>query len=92
MRCKDKIAVVIAVGIAAMLAASASTALADSKVYVAKKFPEDVPCEAFRRDDKGIWHLREGIVIDTGPLKITLWSRTINTDEGKAMQARCGKS
>jgi hypothetical protein len=88
MRLKDK----IAVGIAAMLAASASTALAESKVYVAKKFPEDVPCEAFRRDDKGIWHLREGIVIDTGPLKITLWSRTINTDEGKAMQARCGKS
>jgi hypothetical protein len=90
MRLTDKI--VIGAGIATMLAASAFTALAESKVYVAKSFPDDVPCEAFRRDDKGIWHLREGIVIDTGPLKITLWSRTINTAEGKTMESRCGKS
>jgi hypothetical protein len=66
--------------------------MAETTVYESKKFPDDVPCAAFRRDDKGIWHLREGVVIATGSLKITLWSRTINTAEGKSMEARCGSS
>ena len=78
------------IAIAAALAASAVIALAEPKTYASEKFPDDVSCEAFRRDDKGTWHLRDGVVVTTGALKVTLWSRTINTAEGKSMEARCG--
>jgi hypothetical protein len=67
--------------IATVLVGSVLTALAEPKSVTVKNSPDDAPCEVFRRDEKGSWHLRDGIVIVTGSLggvsgdlKVTKWT------------------
>jgi hypothetical protein len=85
--------------IATVLVGSALTALAEPKSVTVKNFPDDAPCEVFRRDEKGSWHLRDDIVIVitaslggvTGYLKVTKWTRTAGTADGKRLEKRCGE-
>jgi hypothetical protein len=83
--------------IATVLVGSVLTALAEPKSVTVKNFPDDAPCEVFRRDEKGSWHLRDGIVIVTGSLggvtgdlKVSKWTRTAATADGKRLEKRCG--
>jgi hypothetical protein len=83
--------------IATVLVGSVLTALAEPKSVTVKNFPDDAPCEVFRRDEKGSWHLRDGIVITTpslegvtGNLTVTKWTRTAATADGRGLEKRCG--